>query len=91
MKTLSDVKEAIVGWSNVDGVVDTEAAIAIVDRAILTLSRIDVALRVPAAEYVPAIRDVFDLIDDFDPGIRSRARDLVAQQLEEIRNQRTEY
>lgn len=27
------------------------------------VKRIDETLRVPAAEYVPAIRDVFDLID----------------------------
>lgn len=36
--------------------------------AMALIERIDLTLRVPAAEYVPAIGDVFSLIDDFRKG-----------------------
>jgi hypothetical protein len=44
------------------------------DEALTLVQRIDEALRVPAAEYVPAISDVFTMIDYYRSADKSEAK-----------------
>ena len=44
----------------------------VVESAVLSVRDIDQTLRVDAAEYVPAIRDVFTLIDEMGLGLKQR-------------------